>query len=307
METTIAALRLAQYAAAFVLTGGALFALRALPAQGPASAAKLGWPRSLVALAAAGLLLSTLTGFIAQTAVVAGGLDAVWDREVLVAALTGMAMGPASATRAVAALLALLVLTWRPGAWTWRLTLVLGSIATASFAWMGHGAATEGAGGSLHLLADIAHLLAAAAWIGALVCFARLSLDRRPAPDQVKAFEAALAGFAGFGSGLVALLLGSGLINSWFLVGPRGLDDLIVTAYGRLLLLKLALFAVMLAMAGLNRLRLTPALRQAQSDPRQTRQALAGLRVSLFVETSAAIAVIALVAWLGRLSPITGP
>ena len=46
MEPAVVLLRWAQYAASFVLTGGALFALRALPAAGPFSAAGLGWPGS---------------------------------------------------------------------------------------------------------------------------------------------------------------------------------------------------------------------------------------------------------------------
>src|SRR3546814_15811165 len=51
---------------------------------------------------------------------------------------------------------------------------VLGTISVAaggglsSLAWSGHGAATEGGAGMVHLGADILHLLAAGAWVGAL-------------------------------------------------------------------------------------------------------------------------------------------
>ena len=38
----------------------------------------------------------------------------------------------------------------------------------ASLAWAGHGAATPGAAGDLHLAADVLHLLAAGLWLGTL-------------------------------------------------------------------------------------------------------------------------------------------
>ena len=38
----------------------------------------------------------------------------------------------------------------------------------ATMAWMGHAAATPGVDGYMHLGADVAHLLAAGAWLGAL-------------------------------------------------------------------------------------------------------------------------------------------
>src|SRR5436190_6740827 len=50
----------------------------------------------------------------------------------------------------------------------WRVLTALGATAAATFAWSGHGAATEGPAGWVHLVADIAHALAATAWIGVL-------------------------------------------------------------------------------------------------------------------------------------------
>jgi putative copper resistance protein D len=52
--------------------------------------------------------------------------------------------------------------------------------------------------------------------------------------------------------------VGSGLVNSWFLVSP--LTNLIETEYGRLLLVKVALFAMMVGLAGLNRFWIVPEL-----------------------------------------------
>lgn len=307
METAVVVLRWVQYAASFVLTGGALFALYALPARGPASAAALAWPRRLLAGSAATLLLATALGLLAQTAVVAGSPSAALDPTTLASVLTDMAMGPSSVARGLCAALALgLLLGVRPGAPAWVATSSLGGVATASFAWMGHGAATEGAGGLVHLAADIAHLTAAAVWIGAIVFFLILARRAdRTDTDHLSAFHDALAGFSGVGSALVAVLLATGLINSGFLVGIAGLPGLLTTLYGRLLFLKLLVFGAMLALAAANRFRHTPALRGALNDPDRAAGAVVALRTSLALEASAALAVLALAAWLGRLAPLS--
>lgn len=306
METGVVLLRWTQYAASFVLTGGALFAIYALPAAGSASAATLGWPRRLLGGAAALLVLASIVGLLLQTAVVAGSPAAALDPAVLASVLTEMAMGAASLVRALAAALAfVLLLVLRPGRGVWIGVAALGAAATASMAWMGHGAATEGAAGGLHLLADIVHLAAAAAWIGALAFFVVLAGGARLGADQRAAFHTALAGFSGLGSGLVAALVASGLVNGWFLVGPSGWAGLVETTYGRLLVLKLALFAAMVALAAANRFRLTPQLRAALADPAKAEAAIVALRRSLLLEFGAGLAVLGLVAWLGRLAPIT--
>jgi putative copper export protein len=56
----------------------------------------------------------------------------------------------------------------------------------------------------------------------------------------------------------VATLVGTGVINGWFLVGSP--SNLIEQPYGPILLLKLLLFTGMLALAAVNRFWLVPAL-----------------------------------------------
>ncbi|WP_299009031.1 copper homeostasis membrane protein CopD [uncultured Caulobacter sp.] len=306
METAVVLVRWAQYVTCFVLAGGALFALYALPAAGPSSAAALGWPRRLLAGCAALLVLASLLGLVLQTAVVAGSLTAALDPSTLASVVSEMAMGAASLARAMAAVVALAVLMLaRPGRAAWIAASALGAVAAASMAWMGHGAATEGPGGGLHLAADIAHLAAAAVWVGALVFFLGLAGVSRRDARQAPTFHAALAGFSGIGSGVVAVLVASGLINSWFLVGPMGVAALVRTPYGLLLLLKLVLFGAMVVLAAANRFRLTPALREALVEPAPPSTAVKALRRSLVLELSAAMALVAVVAWLGRLAPIS--
>jgi copper resistance protein D len=104
------------------------------------------------------------------------------------------------------------------------------------------------------------------------------------------------------GTLVVAILVITGLINSWLLVGPANFTALGTTLYGLLLLAKLVLFAAMLGLASLNRFRLTPAFERsiAMNDHDG---ALMTLRVSLAVETTYVIGILALVAWLGTLAP----
>jgi|APAra7269097235_1048549.scaffolds.fasta_scaffold00107_41 putative copper resistance protein D len=306
METAIVLLRWAQYAASFVLMGGALFSVYALPAQGLSSAAALGWPRRLLTGAGALLAVTSLVGLFLQTANVAGSFSAAVDPATLVSVLTEMAMGASSLARALAAMLSVvLLLGLRPGRSTWLLASALGAITTASMAWMGHGAASEGRDGVIHLSADILHLMAAAVWIGALAFFAGLAVQRPLGEDRLRDFHSALAGFSGVGSAVVAMLVASGLVNSWFLVGPSGWPALATSLYGQLLVLKLAVFVAMALVAAANRFRLTPALRAGLDDPGQANAALAHLRRSLLLEFGAALTLALLVAWLGRLAPIS--
>ena len=105
------------------------------------------------------------------------------------------------------------------------------------------------------------------------------------------------------GTLLVAVLVASGLVNSWFLVEPDRITSLWTTSYGRLLSLKLLLFMAMLGLAAANRFRLTPALARGLNEPSRQGEALADLRRSIALETAAALGVVALVAWFGTLAP----
>jgi len=305
LELAVIVLRLAQLAGAMILFGAPLFLAYALPREGPACGAQTPWARPLLGWTAAGLLAASLAGLLAQTSVLAGSIREGMQPASLSAVVTTMAMGPSSLVRATAAALALAtVLAARPSLSAFRICSALGAAACASFAWMGHGAATEGPGRLLHLIADIVHALAAAGWIGALVVF--FALLRRPPDDPPwrGALHQALHGFAGVGSGLVAVLVASGLVNSWFLVGPQRISGLWTTPYGQLLSLKLLLFAGMLGLAAANRFRLTPTLKAALDHGQPAGPALAALRRSLVLETTLAFAVLGLVAWLGTLAPV---
>jgi putative copper resistance protein D len=177
---------------------------------------------------------------------------------------------------------------------------LLGAVALGSLAWSGHGVMDDGRTGTVHLVADIVHLLAAGVWVGALASL--LWMLATAHDDSTAAAHHALAGFASVGTASVALVVASGLINSWLLVGPKDLLSLGTSLYGQLLLMKLALFAGMVSLAAVNRFRLTPALGDARTSD-DARYALRRLRLSLTLETFAAFAILGLVAWLGTLEP----
>ena len=175
-----------------------------------------------------------------------------------------------------------------------------GGVALASLAATGHAAMAEGPAATVHLLADIAHLLAAGAWIGALAGLSWL-LWRPASRLTVATAHRALAGFATAGTLIVGVLVVSGMVNAWQTVGPGQFLALGNTGYGRLLLVKLGLFTLMLGLAAAHRFRLTPAL--ALAVPHDPRAALARLRGGLALETALGVMVLAAVAWLGTLTP----
>src|SRR5262249_17060643 len=87
----------------------------------------------------------------------------------------------------------------------------------------------------------------------------------------------------------------TGTVNAWYLVGSvRALFD---TAYGQLLVVKLVLFAAMLALAATNRLVWTPGIERG--DRRAGRM----LVRSAIGESLLGVAIVAIVAALGASVP----
>ena len=305
LEPAVIVLRLGQYLGSMVLFGSSLFALYALPRTGSVATGALRWLRPLLAWNAAGLLIACLLGLLAQTSVLAGSLSEGLKLSSLSAVVTTMGFGRSAVVRAVGAVLALLLLVLRrPDRATLVVCASLGAVVCGSLAWRGHGASTEGAGGPLHLGADIFHALAAGVWIGALASFL-FFLKRRPDDnaelDRIR--HKALHGFSGIGSALVAVLVASGLINSWFLVSSTRLSGLWTTPYGQLLSLKLVVFMGMLGLAAANRFVLVPRLERQDlaSSP-----SLSSLKISVGVETALGVLVLLAVAVMGRIAPMSG-
>lgn len=172
--------------------------------------------------------------------------------------------------------------------------------ALASLVWAGHAGASEGLAGTIHRAADALHMIAAGIWLGAIAAFLILL---RPATDDVEQPRSHMAAqslerFAPVGTGCVIVIAATGLINFEIIVGLERAGSMLRSPYGYLLIAKLLLFAGMLALAALNRWRLTPALAAADGETSRT-----AIRRSLTVEASAAAIIFALVAILGTFEP----
>ena len=185
------------------------------------------------------------------------------------------------------------------------LIAVAGGVGLATLAWGGHATATEGTAGTIHLGSDVIHLLAAGIWTGALLSLSYLLFrPRRKITDaHVGITHRALASFAFVGTAVVTLIVLTGLVNSWFLIGLQGAGSILASFYGELLIAKLLLFLLMLGLAAVNRYRMTPALEAAIARSDHS-AAVNGLRATLAVETGSAVFILALVAWLGTLAPL---
>ena len=185
-------------------------------------------------------------------------------------------------------------------AWFDATAVVTAAAFAGALAWAGHAAGGLGPEAIIHPAADVFHLIAAAAWAGALAPLAILLAVTGHGPDELVIARAATLRFSLLGMAAVATLLATGLVNSWYLVGS--VDALLHTYYGKLLLLKLALFLGMVAIAAFNWSQLTPALVQNNSaaDAQAARRRLCR---NAAIETIAGALIIAIVAVLGTQPP----
>src|SRR5579862_5568865 len=172
----------------------------------------------------------------------------------------------------------------------------------ATLAWAGHAVGTPGIEGGIHLTADILHLVGAAAWVGALVPLALLLGIVRGSHDEgsSQVAQIAVSRFSTLGVVSVAIILASGIVNTWELAGSA--PALFGTDYGRLLLAKVAVFLLMVSVAAVNRFRLTPRLAQGQTVVAK-RGALRQLTRNSAIEAAAGGIVLVIVAVLGTLPP----
>jgi copper resistance protein D len=189
----------------------------------------------------------------------------------------------------------------RPAAiWLNVVAVAIAAGVVGMLAWAGHAAGGAGAEGIIHPAADFLHLTAAAAWVGALIPLALLLRTAGGDTASVAIARTATLRFSAFGLVSVGTLLITGLINAFYLVGS--VAALIDTDYGRLLAAKVALFFAMVAVAAINRFRLTPRL-APDASLAPARHVLRRLRRNALVEIVLGAVIIAIVAKLGVTPP----
>ena len=302
----VIAIRFALYLCLALLFGLPLFRLHALSTADRAQLPKRAAAGMTVLLAVVAVALA-VSGLWLNCARMADMAIMALDVSTVQMIVTQTPIGLAWQVQLAALVISLLAAAWwrRSGsAWAALLEASAAGTALASLAWTGHGASGDGIVGTVHVIADVVHLLAMGLWLGALAGFISLLFGRVSAQssNQLAITARALHRFAITGSISVAVILLSGLVNGLMLMDITHPGAIVGSLYGQLLMAKLVLVAGMLALAAANRFRLTPALTNAIASG-DTRAALAALRRSLAAESSAAIAILALVAWLGTLAP----
>ncbi|MGH8802102.1 MAG: copper homeostasis membrane protein CopD [Casimicrobiaceae bacterium] len=180
-----------------------------------------------------------------------------------------------------------------PGATEQRTLLVLVALYVVTLALVGHAVAAEGSERVLRVAADGMHLLAAGAWLGALpgLAIAAAAAKRSATAAALDSAARATRRFSVLGVICVGTLIATGIVNSWFLVGSR--LALVGTPYGRWLLLKIALFAVMVVIATHNRQHLRPRINAHDTA------ALGHLARDSWLELALGVGVVAIVGHLG--------
>jgi putative copper export protein/mono/diheme cytochrome c family protein len=312
MEDFLIAARTLHFAAAITLTGVLAFErLVAGPAfRHPGAVAATRLRRRLGWLAWAGLVLALVSGAAWLVAVAAGmsgkPLSVALTQGAVPVVLTRTRFGEVWLLRfAVAVLLGFCLLgqRWRAGGAIGWTALILAALMLASLAWAGHGAATPGPPGNLHLTADIFHLLGAGLWLGTLPPLILLLAEaRRPGDaDWAAVARAATRRYSVLAVASVTVLLAGGVVNTWFLAGT--VPALVGTEYGHLLLAKIGLFIAMLLVAAVNLLRLAPRLAGAAGDRNVIWRTVTRLQSNARIETALGLGVLAIVGALGTLPP----
>jgi copper resistance protein D len=97
------------------------------------------------------------------------------------------------------------------------------------------------------------------------------------------------------------VLAAGGVLNTWFMT--NGLRSFLGTEYGDLVLVKIALFLVMLGFGAANRYWLTPRLLPTNVPTEEDTRALRLLCASVSLEIALGLVVICVVAILGQLPP----
>ena len=297
--TALVATRAVHFAATAMTAGNIVFqaviAAPVLCSEATAAALFRTWTRPVTWLALAVAVISGAIWLLLQAASMSGmPLDEALTADVLSTVINETQFGEVTMVRAGLAICVAACLAFDRAAIAQWLGPVAALAFAASLAWTGHAGSTLGTLGYLHVAADALHLMAAAAWIGGLVSLFLFLAATRSSKSMSLASDA-VGRFSTLGMIGVAALMLTGLINAAILVGS--FRALVVTEYGRLLLLKLALFVVMLAFALTNRLVLTPRLRRSGNG------ALGLLLRNSAIELALGLAIFAIVGVLGTLHP----
>lgn len=246
-------------------------------------------PNRLMRWLAGSALITAITWLMLTAASMAGSWAESIDPQTLLLVLSHTSFGKFWAWH-MALNLVLLVLLLKPGNPSPTPRLLLAALLLATLAPVGHVAMFDGVYGGLLIVNQFMHLLAVGAWLGGLCLLLMLLLvqGRRSEIDM----RAVLLRFGGFGYFMVALIIGTGLINVRVMSGAPWPAPAF-SGFGLVLAVKVTMVLCMLALALFNRLMLS------RSSSR-----LDIVRVSIVVECLFGMAALAAVSLLGTLPPM---
>ncbi len=243
--------------------------------------------------AAAVAVLTTAAMLPIDVAGVGNGWGDAVDPATFNAVLLETSVGYAWLVQAMAALLLILAFAapvrLQPGVTAGAAGLLLATLALG-----GHAAMHEGWLGVAHRLNDALHVLAGGSWLGALIPLL-LVLRRLDSAEWRDEAIIALHRFSTAGHGAVALVIATGVANTFLVLGRWPIDP--ASPYQLLLAAKVALVATMTILAVANRYAVVPRM---ASD-----RVAAGrfLRLATVAEIGLGCGVIALVSLFGLLEP----
>jgi putative copper resistance protein D len=168
------------------------------------------------------------------------------------------------------------------------IALLSGAGLVAGLALSGHG--STGPAPVWHMVSDVVHLLVSCVWPAGLIPLAIVLRDSSSRDN----LAAIVRRFSTWSTAAVGLIVLSGTVNSWLLVGT--FHALFDTRYGQVLVLKILFFVGMVLLGGFNRLRLMPRINGSGATARL-------LWWSIIFETALAAGVLAAVGLLGLLEP----
>jgi len=298
MDDVLIACRAVQFASAMLTFGGAAFRLYAVEGGDPEALATFdAWLRGLLLVSALIAFLSGLTLVPIIGGTMAGSASAVFDWTTILAVLLQTSFGRVWRWHLLAASLLVVICAVRPVRPGYRVALA--AFLLASLGWVGHAMIGEDRIGIAYAVNQSVHLLASGLWLGGLVLLAALVFQamRSASGPEFAVMRAALQQFSRMGYVAVALVALTGIVNTAMLVGS--VHGLIGTPYGRLLLMKISLFLLLVGLAAINRFVLVPRIARERKPMTGT----TALIWTIGIEQILGLAIIAVVSILGTWPP----
>ncbi len=157
---------------------------------------------------------------------------------------------------------------------------------------------------ALLLAVDTVHVLSMSAWLGGLVMLlvaVPIGVKALSSAERAPLVAAVASRFSRLAMVAVTLLLLSGIVQA--VVFVNSLEAFIDTAYGRLVLAKIALFLGLISLGAYNQRRLLPGLRRVADGAEEPERAAALLRRSVASEVALALVVLGVVSVLVATQP----